>query len=68
MVKVSRNFRLDPAVLEDLQRLSRRWEVSQARVLELLVREAVAEDKVLKMELVAGEKRGAESAEGLNNG
>lgn len=68
MVKVSRNFRLDPAVLEDLQRLSRRWEVSQARVLELLVREAVAEDKVLKMELVAGEKRGAESAEGFNNG
>lgn len=53
MAKVSRNFRLDPDVLEDLQRLSGSWQVSQARVLELLVREAVAEDKVLRMEIVA---------------
>ena len=54
MAKVSRNFRLEPEVLEDLGRLSEDWEVSQARVLELLVREAVAEEKTLKMEIVSG--------------
>lgn len=53
MAKVSRNFRLEPEVLSDLQRLSEDWEVSQARVLELLVREAVAEEKTLKMEIVS---------------
>lgn len=53
MAKVSRNFRLEPEVLEDLGRLSEQWEVSQARVLELLVREAVAEDKTLKMEIIS---------------
>lgn len=55
MAKVSRNFRLEPEVLEDLGRLSEDWEVSQARVLELLVREAVAEEKTLKMEIVSGQ-------------
>lgn len=53
MAKVSRNFRLEPEVLEDLGRLSEQWEVSQARVLELLVREAVAEDKTLRMEIIS---------------
>lgn len=54
MAKVSRNFRLEPEVLSDLQRLADDWEVSQARVVELLVREAVAEQKTLKMEIVSG--------------
>lgn len=54
MAKVSRNFRLQPEVLSDLGRLSEQWEVSQARVLELLVREAVAQEKTLKMEIVSG--------------
>ncbi len=59
MAKVSRNFRLDPEVLEDLQRLSEGWRVSQARVLELLVRDAVAEGKMLKMEIVTQSGAGA---------
>lgn len=61
MAKVSRNFRLDPEVLQSLSRLSEDWEVSQARVVELLVREAEAEDKTLKMEIVAGNPGGAVS-------
>lgn len=63
MAKVSRNFRLEPEVLEDLGRLSEQWEVSQARVLELLVKEAVAEDKMLRMEIVAGGGQNSEHLE-----
>lgn len=63
MAKVSRNFRLDPEVLEDLGRLSESWEVSQARVLELLVREAVAESKMLRQEIVS-ESPGGGTANG----
>lgn len=52
MPKTSRTFRLEPRTLERLQRLSEEWGVSQARVLELLVDEAVRESKTLKMEIV----------------
>lgn len=52
MAKVSRNFRLEPEVLRDLQGLAERWGVSQARVIELLVREAVEQDKTLRTEIV----------------
>lgn len=62
MAKLSRNFRLDPEVLRNLQSLAEQWEVSQARVIELLVREAVEQDKTLRMEIVprsASESGGA---------
>lgn len=52
--KMSRSFRLEPESLQQLARLSDRWGTSQARVLELLIDEAVAEDKTLKMEIVSG--------------
>lgn len=58
--KMSRSFRLEPESLEQLGRLSGRWGISQARVLELLIEEAVAEDKMLKMEIVSGAGAGRE--------
>jgi hypothetical protein len=48
VVKESRNFRLDPEALELLQRLSERWKVSQAQVLEILIREATRENRDLR--------------------
>ncbi len=57
MAKESRNFRLRPETLESIQRLSELWGVSQARVLELLVREAVEER--LELRIVKGEREKA---------
>lgn len=48
MVKESRNFRLSSEVLELLQHLSDSWGISQAQVLELLVKEAVRESRELR--------------------
>lgn len=52
--RTSRTFRLQPEVLEEIARLSEDWEVSQARVIELLVRDAAAEGKTLQSQLVPG--------------
>lgn len=49
MTKESRNFRLDPEALELLRRLSDKWNVSQAQVLEILIREADREEKDLRL-------------------
>jgi hypothetical protein len=57
--KESRNFRLDSEVLKMLREISEEWHVSQAQVIEMLVREAVAENKQLK---VVREKKGASCA------
>lgn len=40
MPKESRNFRLSSETLETIWALSERWKVSQAQVIEFLVREA----------------------------
>lgn len=53
MAKESRNFRLQPQTLQHLQRLAEEWGVSQARVLELLIEEAIREGKSLKVEIVS---------------
>lgn len=47
MPKESRNFRLSTETLEAVRILSERWGVSQAQVIELLVREA--QDKELRI-------------------
>lgn len=47
--KEARSFRLDSEVLGMLQRLSEEWHISQAQVLEMLVREAVEEKKGLRV-------------------
>lgn len=60
--KMSRSFRLEPESLEQLGRLSDRWGISQAKVLELLIEEAVAEDKILKMEIVSEARSGGAGA------
>lgn len=49
MTKESRNFRLSSETLESIRRLSDKWNVSQAQVLEILVREAAREDKDLRL-------------------
>ena len=54
MTKVSRNFRFDGEVLEMIRGLSESWHVSQTQVVELLVREAVRENRELRA--VKGEK------------
>ena len=40
MAKESRNFRLAKDVLDEIKQLSASWGVSQAQVIEILVREA----------------------------
>ena len=47
--KESRNFRLDGEVLEMIRQLSEEWHVSQAQVIEHLVREAIEQDKTLTL-------------------
>lgn len=49
MSKESRNFRLSRETLEHLRSLSEAWGVSQAQVIELLVREAVREGRSLQL-------------------
>lgn len=48
VVKESRNFRLDPEVRQQLQVLAAKWGVSQAQVVEILVREAARENRQLR--------------------
>ncbi len=48
MAKESRNFRLDSEVLEILKRLSERWHVSQAQVIEIMARETERENRQLR--------------------
>lgn len=54
MTKEARSFRLESEALESLQRLSDKWNVSQAVVLEMLIREAEREGRELRA--VAPEK------------
>jgi hypothetical protein len=49
VAKQSRNFRLDQQTLESLQQLASKWNVSQAQVVELLVREADRGNKELRV-------------------
>lgn len=44
-----RSFRLSAEALENLRELSERWGVSQTRVLELLLKDAHRDSKVLRV-------------------
>lgn len=46
--KEARSFRLDHDVTRMIGELSERWHVSQAQVMEILVREAVREGRELR--------------------
>jgi hypothetical protein len=48
MAKGVASFRLDSEALDVLKRLSDSWGVSQAQVIELLIKEAVRENRQLR--------------------
>ena len=48
MPKEQANFRIEGEALEQIRRLSRRWNVSQGRMIELLVEEAIRENRELR--------------------
>lgn len=48
MAKESRNFRLGADVLDTLRQLSESWGISQAQVIEILIREAARESRELR--------------------
>lgn len=54
--KIPRSFRLEKGTLEGIARLSDRWSVSQAQVIELLVREAEREGRELRVVPTRGEE------------